>query len=133
MNVGCVPKKVMWVSSFGLRSQNAATIAETIAEAPGYGFNIKQEGSYAWEAVKNKRDAYISRLNGIYTTNLAKDSIKQIFGHAEFVDSKTVRVNEETFTAKVNPILSDSSAHSHRYGFSAVDTRCSRISGARDH
>ncbi|KAL3900822.1 MAG: hypothetical protein SGCHY_001074 [Lobulomycetales sp.] len=91
VNRGCVPKKLMW---------NAAMIAETIAEAPGYGFSVKQDAPFAWASVKEKRDAYITRLNGIYTTNMSKDSIQQIVGTAQFVDSKTVRVNDETYSAK---------------------------------
>jgi len=91
VNRGCVPKKIMW---------NAATIAETLAEAKDYGFDIQQKGSFAWSDIKAKRDAYILRLNGIYTSNMTKDSITQVFGTAKFIDNKTVQVGSEQYTAK---------------------------------
>lgn len=54
VNVGCVPKKVMW---------NAATLKEALHDASGYGFSVDVNG-FAWGALKKKRDAYIERLNG---------------------------------------------------------------------
>src|SRR5690606_39957343 len=56
VNVGCVPKKVMWY---------AAELAHGMRDAAGYGFGI--DGStHDWPALKRARDAYIERLNGIY-------------------------------------------------------------------
>ena len=49
VNVGCVPKKVMWY---------AAEIAHAIADAPGYGFSVAA-GEHDWAALKARRDAYI--------------------------------------------------------------------------
>ena len=66
VNVGCVPKKVMW---------NAAQISQEIEDAADYGFNISQHG-HDWSVLKQKRDAYVKRLNGIYQSNLEKKSIK---------------------------------------------------------
>ena len=40
VNVGCVPKKVMW---------NAAHMAEAVGDAPDYGFDIKSKG-FNWKA-----------------------------------------------------------------------------------
>jgi glutathione reductase (NADPH) len=60
--------------------------------------------------IKEKRDAYITRLNGIYTTNMTKDTIHQIVGTASFVDSKTVQVNNENYSAKKILIATGSSA-----------------------
>eukprot|EP00055_Hartaetosiga_balthica_P003217 m.6956 g.6956 ORF g.6956 m.6956 type:complete len:485 (-) comp2680_c0_seq1:64-1518(-) len=89
VNVGCVPKKVMWY---------AATMNEMIHDAPGYGFNVENKG-LDWGLLKTKRDAYIKRLNGIYDTNLANANIEKIEGKAVFVDSKTVEVNGQLYTA----------------------------------
>ncbi len=55
VNVGCVPKKVMW---------NAASVASLIGDARAYGFDLSAAG-HDWLALKTKRDAYIARLNGI--------------------------------------------------------------------
>ncbi|KAJ3215288.1 hypothetical protein HDU67_000632 [Dinochytrium kinnereticum] len=75
------------------------SIAEMLHEAKGYGFDVSNKG-FAWDALKVKRDAYIKRLNGIYTTNLTKDGVTLIEGTAKFVKADTVEVNGEQYTAK---------------------------------
>lgn len=55
VNVGCVPKKVMW---------NTATLAESIHDAKDYGFDIDASATkFDWSIIKTSRDAYIKRLN----------------------------------------------------------------------
>ena len=73
VNVGCVPKKIMW---------NAAHLTTSIADAVGYGFQVNLE-SHDWAALKSGRDAYVSRLNGIYANNLEKRSIDCILSRAK--------------------------------------------------
>ncbi|MEM9112520.1 MAG: glutathione-disulfide reductase [Myxococcota bacterium] len=85
VNVGCVPKKVMW---------NAASIAEAIEFGPDYGFEV-QSAPFQWARTKEKRDAYVARLNGIYHRNLDRDGVTEIKGWAKFVDERTVEVNGE--------------------------------------
>ena len=70
VNVGCVPKKIMW---------NAAELARDIAAARAYGFDVRLEGQ-DFAALKSARDAYVRRLNGIYADNLAKKGILHIAG-----------------------------------------------------
>ena len=65
VNVGCVPKKVMW---------NAASVALRLTDANDYGFDVTVGGS-DWPALKRKRDAYVLRLNGIYERNLAAKGV----------------------------------------------------------
>jgi glutathione reductase (NADPH) len=89
VNVGCVPKKVMW---------NAAEIAEGLRDAPDYGFELRTAG-HDWPRLKEKRDAYVLRLNGIYEGNLAKRGVSLIRGRAHFVDSRTVAVAGAELTA----------------------------------
>jgi len=90
VNVGCVPKKVMF---------NAATIAEMIHQASGYGYTV---GSCSFDlpTLKKKRDDYVARLNGIYRNNLKNSDVTFIEGDAKFVGPKLVAVGEETYTAK---------------------------------
>jgi glutathione reductase (NADPH) len=83
VNVGCVPKKVMW---------NAAGIALSLADASDYGFGITI-GDNDWGVLKQKRDAYIVRLNDIYARNLAAKGVTLVKGRARFVDAHTVEVN----------------------------------------
>jgi len=90
VNVGCVPKKVMF---------NAATILEMIHQAAGYGYTVG-ETSFSLPALKARRDAYVARLNGIYQSNLKNSGVELIVGDAKFVGPKTVAVGDKTYTGK---------------------------------
>ena len=80
VNVGCVPKKVMW---------NASEIAHTIRQASHYGFDVNVNG-HDWELLKRGRDAYVERLNGIYRRNLDRKSIETVLSHGRFVGPREV-------------------------------------------
>jgi glutathione reductase (NADPH) len=83
VNVGCVPKKIMW---------NAAGIALALADAADYGFGVTA-GDNDWGVIKQKRDAYIVRLNDIYARNLAAKGVTHVKGRARFIDAHTVEVD----------------------------------------
>lgn len=91
VNVGCVPKKVMW---------NAAVHAEYLHDHSDYGFEVGHH-NFSWETLKAKRDAYVSNLNRIYRNNLDKAKIQTIQGHAKFTKDPepTVEVNGKKYTA----------------------------------
>jgi len=90
VNVGCVPKKVMWT---------AAHMAHAFRYAGDYGFDAEVRG-HDWGALKRRRDAYIERLNGIYARNLSNKHIEHIDGWASFVDANTVQVGDRTIEAE---------------------------------
>src|ERR1700674_5415340 len=90
VNVGCVPKKVMW---------NAASVAFSVADASDYGFDVTLGGS-DWATVKRTRDAHLLRLNGIYERNLAAKGATYVPGAARFLDKGTVEVNGARMTAQ---------------------------------
>src|SRR6202041_1299357 len=90
VNVGCVPKKVMW---------NAASVAQSLTDANDYGFNITL-GDSDWPALKRKRDAYVLRLNGIYERNLATKGVTYVRGAARFLDKNAVEVNGARITSR---------------------------------
>ena len=90
VNVGCVPKKVMW---------NASRLAEMLDDAPGYGFSIDQS-RFDWPSLKSARDAYISRLNGIYQRNLDQAGVETIAGWARFEGPHDIRVADRKIHAK---------------------------------
>ena len=104
VNVGCVPKKVMF---------NAATIGDAINHYSNeYRFNMPSNGDknekvkIDFAAFKTARDAYVARLNGIYENNLQKDSITYLSGYARFLDKNTVKVDgKDSGTYKANHIL----------------------------
>ncbi|UCE77408.1 MAG: glutathione-disulfide reductase [Gammaproteobacteria bacterium] len=89
VNAGCVPKKVMW---FG------ASIAHTLQEAPSYGFDINVK-EFNWSALKTARDRYVHGINDWYHTYLADSNIDEIVGTARFVDSRSVEVEGNTYSA----------------------------------
>ena len=90
VNVGCVPKKIMW---------NTAHHAQMLGHAKDYGFDVSVNG-HAWSKVKEQRDAYISRLNDVYENNLDKRDVIYLKGQARFVDANTVDVDGQQYTAK---------------------------------
>lgn len=89
VNVGCVPKKIMW---------NTATVQHALENAPDYGFSLDKH-AFHWAELKKSRDAYIQRLNKNYGVGLADNSVDHIQGYARFVDAHTVEVNGEQFSA----------------------------------
>lgn len=91
VNVGCVPKKIMW---FG------AQVAEAIHRySPDYGFDVTLNG-FDWQTLVASREAYIKRIHGSYDNVLAKNEITVINGFARFVDKNTLEVDGKQYTAK---------------------------------
>ncbi|PLV57816.1 glutathione-disulfide reductase [Erwinia sp. B116] len=90
VNVGCVPKKVMW---------HAAQIAEAINHyGPDYGFDTTVN-QFNWDTLLKNRSAYIDRIHTSYDNVLGKNKVDVIKGYARFVDAHTVEVNGEKITA----------------------------------
>jgi len=91
VNVGCVPKKVMW---------NAASLAHALHDAPDYGFRVAPEGPHDWPLLREKRDAYVHRLNGIYERNLAARRIHVVKARARLTGPRTVEAAGEVLEAR---------------------------------
>lgn len=90
VNVGCVPKKVMW---------QASTILETMErDASNYGIQADVKKVDFRELVE-KREKYIDFLHGAYQRGLDSNQVDAIKGYATFIDSQTVEVNGETYQA----------------------------------
>nr|ADV59548.1 glutathione reductase [Paracyclopina nana] len=90
VNVGCVPKKLMF---------QAASHAEELHDMKDYGLNVNLTEPFNWKDVKERRDAYIKRLNGIYLNNLKNSKVELITGEAKFVDKDKVVVGDDTYSA----------------------------------
>ncbi|KAL6860382.1 Glutathione reductase [Amphichorda felina] len=86
VNVGCVPKKVTY---------NAAALAEAIHDAKAYGFSVQETAPFDWTTFKNKRDAYIKRLNGIYERNLGNDKVQYVHGYGRLLSKNQVEVTQD--------------------------------------
>ena len=89
VNVGCVPKKVMWYG---------AEVAQTLNNAASYGFNVEVK-DFDWAALVTAREGYINGITDWYGNYLADSNIDSIKGFATFVNDKTITVNGEKVTA----------------------------------
>lgn len=90
VNVGCVPKKVMW---------NAAQIHHALELCNEYGFKVAQQG-FHWETLKTARDAYVGRLNKIYADNLDASGVRVLRAAAKLQGPGSVQVGSKTYQAK---------------------------------
>tara|TARA_Y100001960_G_scaffold330441_1_gene424465 strand:+ start:2870 stop:4222 length:1353 start_codon:yes stop_codon:yes gene_type:complete len=89
VNVGCVPKKIMW---------NAAHFADTLAISEDYGFKLPK-ARFNWASFKAARDAYVERLNGIYLRNLDSSQVEIFHGWAAFESPHKIRVGDRLLSA----------------------------------
>ena len=89
VNVGCVPKKVMW---------NAAQLAHAAHDAHDYGFDLTLL-RHDWALLKRKRDAYIERLNGIYAGNLERRGVTLLRERACLTAAQTVSAASREYRA----------------------------------
>ena len=85
VNVGCVPKKVMF---------NLANYLEEAHVIKDYGVSGLDNLKLDFAQFKQLRDAYIKRLNGIYHTNVKNAKIDYIEGTARFVSNREVEVSK---------------------------------------
>lgn len=89
VNVGCVPKKVMWYAS---------DLAAHMADAGSYGFTIDKL-NFDWGHLVAQREAYIERIRQAYQTRFTDSQIDIIHGVAQFVDAHTIAVGEAQYQA----------------------------------
>jgi glutathione reductase (NADPH) len=127
VNVGCVPKKIMW---------HAAEVGAVLHAASGYGFELGA-AQHDWAALKHARDAYIHRLNGIYAANLAKRNVELVRGRAQLLDASSVSVAGRTLRAAhiivatggrpVTPAIAGADLGITSDGFFALGARPARV------
>lgn len=90
VNVGCVPKKVMWYG---------AQVAETLHRyAREYGFDVTLN-KFDFATLKANRQAYIDRIHGSYERGFDSNGVERVYEYAKFVDPHTVEVAGERYTA----------------------------------
>ena len=90
VNVGCVPKKIMWFAS------NAAA---HIKNSKGFGLDATINKFDFATLVKN-RDEYIQNINNWYDNHFTELGIDYINGHGRLKSKNSVEVNGQIFTAK---------------------------------
>jgi glutathione reductase (NADPH) len=79
---GCVPKKLMVYAS---------EFAGAFALARKYGWTVP-ETRFDWREFKTTKDLEISRLSGLYTSNLKKSGADILHDRARFVDPHTLEL-----------------------------------------
>lgn len=90
VNVGCVPKKVMWYG---------AQVAETLHRYAGeYGFDVTIN-KFDFATLKANRQAYIDRIHGSYERGFDSNGVERVYEYARFVAPHTVEVAGERYTA----------------------------------
>ncbi|KQT84876.1 glutathione reductase [Methylobacterium sp. Leaf465] len=79
---GCVPKKLMVY---------AGRFADEFEDAAGFGWSVP-EPRFDWRILKARRDAEVTRLEGIYDANLGRAGVTVIPERAVIEDAHTVRL-----------------------------------------
>ncbi len=90
VNVGCVPKKIMWYAS---------ETAATIERAEDYGFHIDGV-KFDWDALRRARAAYVEKLNGVHANNIERAGIDLYRGTGRLRDAHTVEVDGQALTGR---------------------------------
>jgi glutathione reductase (NADPH) len=89
VNLGCVPKKIMWYS---------ADFVNSLEQAEQFGFKIKNKKFDYATLVKN-RDVYIRSLRKIYSARIENHKIMYLQGTAKFFDKHTLQVKNKLYSA----------------------------------
>ncbi|MEH6463858.1 MAG: glutathione-disulfide reductase [Shewanella psychromarinicola] len=90
VNVGCVPKKVMWYG---------AHVAEALnLYAKDYGFDVTIN-KFDWSTLVDNREAYISRIHDAYGRGFASNKVTFLNGYGRFINNNTIEVDGEHYTA----------------------------------
>lgn len=89
VNVGCVPKKIMW---------NGAALRHALNDATDYGYSVESP-AFHWPTIQQSRDAYVARLNDRYGVYLGENGVTIYRGRAGFVDAHTIEVDGQRLSA----------------------------------
>ena len=92
---GCVPKKFL---VYG------AEFSQFFADAPGYGWTVSG-ATFDWATLRDNVQREVTRLSGIYTTNLAKAGVTAYEERAVVVDAHRVRLLKSNSEVSAERIL----------------------------
>jgi len=85
VNVGCVPKKAMWL---------AADLAERIALAAKLGFDVPATPALAWPQLLQRRQQYIANIHASYRRRLQETGVAHIARRGRLLDARTVECDD---------------------------------------
>ena len=89
VNLGCVPKKAMWL---------AAELADARRLAHEVGF-AEPSGEFDWGAFVARRELYIANIHASYRDRIASHGIDLVAAAGRFVDSRRIRAGERELEA----------------------------------
>jgi glutathione reductase (NADPH) len=92
---GCVPKKFLVYGS---------EFAQAFADAAGYGWTVTG-ASFDWKTLRDNVQDEVTRLSGLYTSNLAKAGVAAFEERAELVDEHRVRLEKSGSELSAERIL----------------------------
>ncbi|MEO7324548.1 MAG: glutathione-disulfide reductase [Dokdonella sp.] len=90
VNVGCVPKKAMWI---------AAELAEAQQLAHEVGFELTP-AALDWEAFVTRRDRYIANIHVSYRRRFSELGIRLICERGEFLDANRIAAGKHELGAE---------------------------------
>ena len=90
VNVGCVPKKLLFYASH---------FAEDFNNSNYYGWSFDNK-KFNWNKLIKNKNIEIERLNNIYKKMLLDASVDIFTGHADLVDSNTIKIGDKLITSK---------------------------------
>ena len=89
VNLGCVPKKIMWYG---------AQLAHAVQGASGFGIRTQGDG-IDWTKLVEGRRQYVANINGYWRDYVAGLGITHIQGRARFVDAHSLVVDGAEYSA----------------------------------
>ncbi|MEJ2452706.1 MAG: FAD-dependent oxidoreductase, partial [Candidatus Thiodiazotropha sp.] len=89
VNIGCVPKKVMWY---------AAHLAHAVDDAAAFGVSASR-GATDWRKLVEGRQRYIGNINHYWDGYVEDLGITHIQGRARFIGSGEIEVDGQIYTA----------------------------------
>ena len=90
VNVGCVPKKLLFYASH---------FAEDFNNSNYYGWSFDNK-KFNWNKLIKNKNIEIERLNNIYKKILLDASVDIFTGHADLFDSNTIKIGDKLITSK---------------------------------
>ncbi|MCC7632825.1 glutathione-disulfide reductase [Stenotrophomonas rhizophila] len=104
VNVGCVPKKAMWL---------AADLAERIGMAAAMGFDVPLRPALDWKELVVHRQAYIANIHASYLKRLDDSKVVRVPRRGRLVDAHTVECSDGVRISAAH-ILIATGAHPQR-------------------
>ncbi len=104
VNVGCVPKKAMWL---------AADLAERIGMAAAMGFDVPLRPALDWKELVVHRQAYIANIHASYLKRLDGSKVVRVPRRGRLVDAHTVECSDGVRISAAH-ILIATGAHPQR-------------------